>query len=168
MRHRKMVAPIVSVKHYVARSNTTVATSAILSVAIVDSVAAPNALGLQVREGSVVKAIHFELWVGGNEAAGTTSQFTVMIEKMPAQATQMTFTQSQNLNTYPNKKNILYTTQGQLTSQNDGGQSIPVIRGWVLIPKGKQRMGLGDQVFFHVAAVGSIRVCGETIYKEYR
>ncbi len=163
-----MVAPIVSIKHYVPRTNTTVATSAILSVAIVSSVAAPDASGLEVREGSVVKAIHFEFWLGGNEAAGTTSQFIFILEKQPAQATAMTFTQSANLNTYPNKKNILYTSQGQLTSQNNGGQAIPVVRGWVLIPKGKQRMGLGDRFFFHVAAVGSIRVCGMTTYKEYR
>ncbi len=79
----------------------------------------------------------------------------------------MTLAQSQNLGAYPNKKNILYTTQGILADANDGGPTIPLIRGWIKIPKGKQRMGLDDRIVVNITAVGALRLCGISTFKEY-
>jgi len=165
---RRMQAPINSIKHYVHRTNTVVATGVLLSVPVVTTVVAPaTASSLEVKEGSIVKAVHFELWLAGNGTTGVSAQFTVIVEKLNGAGVPMTAGQAVNLGAYPNKKNILYTSQGQLGAQVDGNQSVPMVRGWILIPKGKQRMGLGDRIFFHVHSVGSVRVCGLTTYKEY-
>jgi len=54
-----MVAPINSIKHYVARTNTGVATGALSTNVLVDAVAVASAGGnaFDVTEGSIVKAV---------------------------------------------------------------------------------------------------------------
>ncbi len=169
MIHRRMVAPINSIKHFVARTNSVVATGAIQILNIVAGVVAPaTSTAFDVIQGAVVKAVYVELWIFGNENAGTTTQFVVTFEKRVADSTAMTNAQALNLGSYPNKKNILYTTQGVVGSFKDGQSSVPVIRAWIKIPKGKQRMGLDDKIVLNVAAVGALRICGIFIYKEYR
>ncbi len=163
-----MVAPINSIKHYVPRVKATVATGAISNTEIVDAVVAPaNAAPKQVLEGSVVKAIYVELWIGSNEAAGSESTFILTVEKKRITETDMTNTNALNLGAYLNKKNILFTSQGIVGSLAVSG-AVPVIRNWVMIPKGKQRFGLGDQFLLNVAAVGALEICGITTFKEYR
>ncbi len=163
-----MVAPINSIKHYVHSATFTVASGVRASIVVVDAVAAPaNATSLQVLEGSIVKAIYLEYWVTGDDVSGTVSQFLLAIEKAPSNVSAMSATNATNLGAYTNKKNIFYTTQGILNSSIDSG-SVPVIRQWILIPKGKQRMGLGDRLVVTLNAVGKLRACGIATYKEYR
>ncbi len=164
-----MVSPINSVKHYVAKTNTAIASGGLVSEFAVKSVLAPaTAAAFEVPQGSVVKAVHFEVWICGDALAGNTSQFVFAIEKSTGGQTAMTVTNMLNLGVYLNKKNILFTSQGVLGTTVDGNQSIPVFRGWILIPKGKQRMGLDDSIRWHVTAVGDLRVCGLITYKDYR
>lgn len=168
-RKRRMVAPINSRKHFVSRPVALVAAAAIANIPIVTSVVA-SAVNLvnEVIEGSVVKAIWVEMWIISNAAANTSS-FTITLEKVPAGATQMTVAQAVNLMVYPNKKNILYTTQGIVSANAAGAQVVPVLRQFFAIPKGKQRMGLGDEIILNIFATGgeALNTCGMFIYKEY-
>ncbi len=166
---RRMAAPINSIKHYVQTSNTAIASGADLNINVVKGVVAPaTSTTDEVIQGAVVKAIFFEYWIGGNAATANTSQFNFVIEKAPGNTALITTTNMANLAAYLNKKNILFTTQGQIGAQVDGNQSIPVIRGWLRIPKGKQRFGLDDRIVVSALATGSIRICGFVTYKEYR
>ncbi len=165
-----MLAPINSNKHYVHRTNTAVASAAVSAHTVVTAVVAPaSSTAADVEEGSIVKAIHLEYWLSNIGAASTNTQFIVLFEKVPSGQASVTVAQSANLGAYPNKKNILWTSQGVLASEDDGSNSVPIIRDWVLIPKGKQRMGLGDELVFSLVPTGTaINFCGLSTYKEYR
>ncbi len=170
MRHRRMVAPINTVKHYVHRSNTSVATGSLRQDDLVNAIIAPaTANSFNVREGAIVKAIHLEYWINSDGATGTTVQFIVIVEKVPAGQAAVTAAQIVNLGAYPNKKNVFYTTQGNLGASVDGQSSVPLLRNWMLIPKGKQRMGLGDRIVITMHPIGSVGAayCGLATYKEY-
>ncbi len=168
MRHRGMVAPITSIKHYVHQTNLTIASGAINNHNVVNAVIAPaTTLAGDVVQGAIVKAIYIERWIVGDQAAAASGTFLLAIDKVPAGATAMTFAQSANLGGYPNKKNILYTTQGIVSDIRDGSNPVPIIRGWIKIPKGKQRMGLGDRIVVNFSAINAIRICGVSTYKEY-
>ncbi len=168
MRHRRMLAPINTIKHYTHSSNAIVASGGLKTIVVAHSVVAPaTSTAFDVKEGSVIKAVHLEYWVLGDEVAGTVSQFTFIVEKAPGNTAPMTAAQAVNLGAYPNKKNILFSSQGIVNSELAGGQSVPLIRAWVLIPKGKQRMGLDDQIIVHLAPVGAMRICGLATYKEH-
>lgn len=169
-RHR-MVAPINSRKHFVPQSLATIVNGAISNAVAVKTVSDVTGITntFDVIEGAQIKAIHVELWYTGGGATGTAGQFVLTVEKVPAGATKMTAAQAVNLNAYPNKKNILFTSQGIIGATIDGQSSVPIIRSWVLIPRGKQRMGLGDEIIVNTAAVGQdIERCGIFIYKEYK
>ncbi len=161
-----MLAPITSVKHYVHRSTTQVGGTSIVNFEALEGVSQNAVTNAQdVVAGSVVKAIYIEMWLNGEDATNQ-AQFVLTIEKLPANATVMSISDSSNLTAYTNKKNVLYTTQGILGLA--GLQSVPVHRGFVKIPKGKQRMGLGDKIMVNVAAVNvNIQMCGIAIFKEY-
>jgi len=168
---RKMVAPIVSIKHYVHRTNVVVATGVIQNNPVVTAVAVSAAGGnaQDVTEGSLVKAVYIEIWLIGGGTTTQTTQFNITVEKIASGQNPLTFTQSLNLGAYPNKKNILYTTQGVVGQGVDGHNSMPLIRTWIMIPKGKQRMGLGDEISLNVSNLGTaINVCGVFTYKEYQ
>ncbi len=168
---RRMLAPIIAVKHYVQTSNATIAASGIINIQIANAVAQEGiSAASDVTEGSIVKAVFIEDWLLGNDTTTKITQFTLVIEKVPAGATLITFAQlSSGLASYPNKKNILYSTQGVLSESIDGGVAVPIFRSWVKIPKGKQRMGLGDKIIVSIAALGgSLRHCGLSTYKEYK
>ncbi len=170
-RHRRMLAPINANKHYVGQTFATLASSAIVVKPIADAVVAPaSSTAFDVEEGSVVKAIFVEIWLSGAGVTGQQISFSITVEKLPSNVAQMTFTQSANLGAYTNKKNILYTTQGILGSAESGNQSVPLIRQWIAIPKGKQRMGLGDRLVLNISNLSTISInhCGMFIYKEYR
>ncbi len=168
-RRTGMRSPINSRKHFVQFANTVVAAGARQPLTIVTSVVAPAVATTQsVVEGSVIKAIHLEYWIIGSGATNTDTQFIFTVEKVPVGATGITFTQMANLMSYENKRNIFYTSQGVLGPMIDGSPSIPLIKDWLLIPKGKQRFGLGDKVQVSLAAIGTtINLCGVAIYKEY-
>ncbi len=70
MRHRRMLAPINTTKHYNHHAFFTVAASAVTNVDEINAVAlsavsAANA----VRSGSIVKAIYVEYWMSGDSAS---------------------------------------------------------------------------------------------------
>ncbi len=118
----------------------------------------------EVQVGTTVKAFYFEIWLlAGSQQPGS---ITVTVEKIPANASLPTFTDMATLNVYPNKKNILYTTQGLTPDAN--GNPIPFVRQWIPIPKGKQRFGLDDKMVFTISAnVEDCTFCGLVIYKGY-
>ncbi len=167
VRHR-MVAPINSIKHYVPRPNVEIALGTIININIAEAETAPASAAVEdVLEGSVLKAVHVEMWIHGRAATGDQQQFVASLEKRPSDAPAMTFAQSLAMQAYPNKKNILYTTQGVI---GDGAtQAIPIIREWFKIPKGKQRMGVGDRIVLNISTVeAALAACGLFTYKEYR
>ncbi len=165
----RMRAMINSVKHYIPQSLSTVGTGTITGRSVVNTVVAPAVANSdEVRQGAIVKAVFIELWILGAEVSGTNTSFLVALEKRPSAAPAMTFVNSQGLTAYLNKKNILYTTQGVVGSDQGGQGAIPVLRQWFKIPKGKQRMGLGDRIVLNVSALANdLVICGQFIYKEY-
>ncbi len=165
-----MVAPIHSVKHYFQRAITNVPAASILNEVVIDSVVASAvSTANEVIEGSLIKAVFVEIWAVGIGAAGTTSGFNISLEKLPAAAVSMTSAQSVNLMVYPNKKNILYTTQGILATVQNGSNTTPLLKQWFAIPKGKQRFGLGDQLMLNFSSLNSdsYQICGLYVFKEY-
>ncbi len=164
-----MVAPINSVKHYVPRPNVSLASGAGQGNVVVDAVVAPaTAAASDVKEGAVVKAVHLEYWLWGGGTTGVDTQFVIVVEKTPSGGTAIGAAQMLNMGAYQNKKNILYQSQGVIGAGVDGSQAIPVIRDWLLIPKGKQRFGFGDRLVVSFTTVGSaIQICGQATYKEY-
>ncbi len=164
---RRMVAPINTVKHYVQVENATIANGARRTLFLIEGVIAPAAATTdQVKEGSIVKAFFLEMWVKSNASAGTDTKFQLAIEKVPAGQAGLTFTQMNNLQAYQNKKNILFFSQGVLGDTTT--QSIPIVRQWFKIPKGKQRFGLGDNITVGVSSTAAvIQNCGFSTYKEY-
>lgn len=168
MRHRKMLAPINSVKHYVHNTNAVIASGAVRANVIVDATAAPATANAQdVKEGAIIKAVFVEQWIRSNATSGNSVQFILIVEKVPSNQASVSAAQTLNLGAYQNKKNVLYVTQGVLgdIATND---AVPLYRNWILIPKGKQRMGLGDRVVVTVSPVGfSVQNCGISTYKEY-
>ncbi len=162
-----MLAPIQTEKHYVHTPIQTVTIGSIARSTIVRSVtvATKGANAFEVEEGSVVKAVYVEYWVTSDDA--TLSSGTASIEKVPSEATNMTFGQSQALGAYPNKKNLFEVHQGLFPSQTQNPQNI--FRHWVKIPKGKQRMGLGDEIVLNISSINDgIKFCGFSTYKEYK
>ncbi len=162
-----MVRPMVhSIKHYVQITLSTVLTLARNSEILITSVGRQDAnVGTEVTEGSTIKAVWLELWAEGT----TLDQFyTFMIVKLPGGLGNPTFAEMTDLYTWDNKKNILYTSQA--LASNDGiANPIPLYKGWIKIPKSKQRFGLGDTLSFLLASRGTdeIKYCGFATYKEY-
>ncbi len=164
---RRMLAPINTVKHYVQMENTSTATGARRSVELVDAIVAPATAGTEsVKEGAIVKAIFIELWVKSSATAGTFTKFQLAFEKVPTAVAPLTFTQMNNLQAYENKKNILFFSQGVIGDLTT--QALPVVRQWFKVPKGKQRMGLGDRLVLAISATSqAIQTCGFATFKEY-
>ncbi len=152
-------------KHYVQQSRSQTATVAITTIDIADSVESTVAnLVDEVAEGTVVKAVFVEMWLLDTANDGS---FVVTLEKLPTSANPMSFANSNSLGTYTNKSNILYCTQG-LSPNNGVGNPVPIIRDWFKIPKGKQRMALGDKIVLNITNNGlnDLEFCGFFTYKE--
>ncbi len=160
-----MKSIIQSEKHMVQTPIASVVSGAIAVIDIV--VVRQNPSGLTAGDlgpGATVKAVFCELWLLA-EGTGVGS-LTVSIEKLTAGQIDMTHAQSQALHTYPNKKNIFYTTQGLVGDQDVN--PTPFLRMWIKIPKGKQRMGLGDKVVCNISANNTtVSFCGLFILKAY-
>lgn len=157
---------INSEKHYVQQSISTVTASTKLDVNILTAVAAGDVdLVNEVRVGATVKAIYVELWVRASEVSPGSGVF--IVEKRPAGVAAATTANMAALGTYANKKNVFFVSQGLYNDQDS--TATPLIRGWIKIPKGKQRMALGDKISMTIFAQGAIDlvICGCFIYKEY-
>ncbi len=137
----------------------------IAQVVLVAAKQSPSATNpTHVELGTIIKAVFVELWVLGASNSSINSVMTC-VEKAQAD-TFMDFSQSQDLNAYVNKKNILETHQGILG--NDNTNPVPFFRGWIKIPKGKQRFGAGDSLFINIASIlDDVTFCGVTIFKAY-
>ncbi len=161
-----MVRPIIhSTKHYVQQSIGTVAAGANANTTFVNGVAVvdKNAVS-EVEEGASVKAFYLELWI--RSAATAASSFSFIVCKKPGGVGAPSVAEMAALGDWDNKKNILFTSQGLTNDVDDSAMNIH--RGWIKVPKGKQRMGLGDTISWHLNAVGqSINFCGFETYKEY-
>ncbi len=171
MRHRRMLAPINSIKHYVHRTNLSRTSGQALNEIVVSAVtvAAEGAASNEVTEGSIVKAVHMDYWVLSDGATGTSTQFTAILEKVTNVLPGASAAELVNLGAYNNKKNILYSFQGNLGAAVDGQGTLPFIRDWFKIPRGKQRMGFGDRIILSLVSTGqTIEVCGLSTYKEYQ
>ncbi len=157
---------IQSEKHYIQVTLSTVTAGAATAHLIAEGVSIGNmaaANAFQVRTGANLKAVFVEMWV----RAGSTSPGSVLLTLVKTVDGQTpTFADMAALNTYTNKKNVLYHTQG-LTNDQDA-DAIPFVRRWFKIPKGKSRFGLGDRLYLVISAqaIDSI-VCGFMVYKEY-
>ncbi len=140
------------------------AAGAISEITVVNALDIPTAADVDVKTGTVVKAVYVELWVIGDAAA--TGTFYSHVEKLPSGITKMTYSQSLSPNDYGNKKNILYSTQGLFPET--GQNPVPIMRQWIKIPKGKQRFGLKDKIVVNIAAtVAAIDWCGLLVYKRF-
>ena len=161
-----MVRPVIhSTKHYVQQSIGTVTAGSSENTELVIAVAVSDKnLVNEVEEGATIKAVYFELWI--RSAATAAASFVFCFMKKPSGILNPTVAELAALGDYDNKKNILYTTQG-LTNDVDA-DALNLYKGWIRIPKGKQRMGLNDRISWHLSAIGqSINFCGFATYKEY-
>ncbi len=162
-----MVRPMVhSVKHYVQFPISQIATGVRETIRVVSANAIQDVnISSEVAEGSSVKAVFFEFWL---QNEGTLGEFILTISKDPEFTSGPSFVEMATLFTFTNKKNILYTTQG-LTSNDGISGPVNVIRGWIKIPKSKQRFGLGDTLNLCISNVSSNDLvrCGFATYKEY-
>ncbi len=166
-RHR-MLAPIVSIKHMVQRPNTGIVANTIANIVIAEAQNAPAAAATpDVLQGSVIKAVFVEMWLLPQGNIGSNTQFVLVVEKRSGNSPVMTGTNILNLQAYDNKKNILFTSQGVIGDSSTN--AVPIIRNWIKIPRGKQRMGQGDTLMMNIISVAEIsKTCGLFIYKEYR
>jgi len=161
-----MVRPMVhSTKHYVQESIITITGGGLDNQTLIDAVAVSDKNTVsEVTEGSSVKAIYCEYWL----RAGTTtaSSFVAAIYKVPGGAAAFSVAQMAALGNADNKKNILFTSQGLVNDQDSTALSL--VRGWLKIPKSKQRFGLGDRLILTISAIAvDIHKCGFSTYKEY-
>ena len=161
-----MVRPIIhSTKHYTQQSigSSVVGTPTNTVIAVGVPVADKNTV-TEVEEGATVKAIYLEMWL--RSAATAAASFTFVVCKRPSNTPSPTAADLAALGDWDNKKNILYTTQG-LTNDVDS-TAVNIYKGWIKIPKGKQRMGINDVWSWHLSAIGqTINFCGFQLYKEY-
>ncbi len=161
-----MVRPMVhSTKHYVQPGLRTIVAGAVESHVIVEGVPV-GATGDndEVGEGNSVKAIYIESWIRASGAS--PGAFIMCVYKNPGTGQTFTAAQMAALFDAENKKNILFSSQA-LVNDNDA-DAISIIRGWLKIPKSKQRMGLGDRWIMSTEAIGvDMTICGLETYKEY-
>ncbi len=162
-----MVRPMVhSIKHYVQFPFNDIGTGAKEALAIITAVAVQDQnIASEVKEGASIKAVFFEFWLQNSGVDGT---FIATITKDPEGSAGPTFAEHSALMTYNNKKNVLWSSEG-LTSNDGVSGPVNIIRGWVKIPKSKQRFGLGDRLNMVISNVsaGDLHRCGMTTYKEY-
>ncbi len=161
-----MVRPILhSTKHYVQHSIATVTAGSVLNGVVVDSVdVSGKNVPVEVEEGNSVKAVYVELWI--RSASATPSSGQMIFYKKSSDTTNPSAIDMAALNDWDNKKNILYTTMGLFNDAD--ADAIAIFKGWIKIPKGKQRMGLGDSLNWAIfSPTIDLHVCGFETFKEY-
>ncbi len=159
--------PIVhSVKHYVQFPIDQITTGTRQNISLCTSVESTVANAAnEVAEGTIVKAVYVELLL---QNQGNLGEFIVTLEKVINGSAGVLFVQMAALFTYPNKKNVLYVSQG-LTSNDGVGNPQKVLGMWFKIPKSKQRFGLGDGLVLSISntSASDLNRCGFATYKEY-
>jgi len=159
--------PIIhSVKHYVQFPIDQITTGTIQNIILADAVESTLAnAATEVAEGTLIKAVYIELLL---QNTGDLGEFIVVLEKGIANTAGVLFVQAAALFGYPNKKNILYVSQG-LTSNDGVGNPQKILGMWFKIPKSKQRFGLGDRLILSISntSANDLNRCGFATYKEY-
>ncbi len=161
--------PIIqSKKHIVQITQSTVAQAIVNNELVIEAIEGAPSVPSHVAEGATVKAVYFELWLG--QASSTiVGSYTLVVYKNPGGNANAVTADLAALHDWDNKKNILFTSQA-LAAPTDGGLT-PVIKGWIKIPKGKQRFGLKDRLQLSIrnntVTDVDINYCGFAIYKEY-
>ncbi len=152
-------------KHVVQVGPSTVTLGAILNQGLAVAVRSADAdAANEVRVGSIIKAIYLELWLTSDDA--TQSSGIISLEKLPLASDPMAVGDAAALDSYHNKNNVFYVTQGLMGPAI--GNAVPFVRGWFKIPKGKQRMNETSRINLNISAVlDGLRICGVIIYKEY-
>ncbi len=161
-----MVRPIInSEKRIVQLTLTNIATGVADLTDLIageqdPTASAPN----EVSAGTVVKAIYAELWLMADSQQPAT--ITTLIVKVPNGGSGPSAGEMTNLNAYNSKKNILEMHQGLIGDANTN--PTPFYRGWIKIPKGKQRFGIGDKLVLAVKSItDGTQMCGVFIFKAY-
>ncbi len=151
-------------KHIVQRSLGAIAAGAIDNFDFAIGVSLPTAgNSVHVREGSTISAVYFEMWISGDDA--TQSSAIITVEKLSGSSTAMTTTESAALNAYDNKRNVLHTQMGLIPP--DIQYPMASVKGWIKIPRGKQRMSLGDRLTLNIHGQSNgVSFCGFILYKE--
>lgn len=146
----------------------TVASVTVGAIANIDvAVATQNptrSTSTHVDVGSIIKAIFVEYWIQSTDAS--TSSSIITVEKIVSSSPAMTYANSVALHNYPNKNNVFHTSMGLIADNNANPQ--PLIRQWIKIPKGKQRMSVGDKLRVNISGISAgVNYCGQCTYKEY-
>jgi len=147
-------------------SLSTVANGAVANELLVNAIEGAASTPDHVEQGSIVKAVYVEFWL--IQASTSVGSFVAGIYKQPGTGALLTAAQAAALHDWDNKKNVLYTTQG--LSPANTTHLMNAYKGWIKIPKGKQRFGLGDKLRFflrNLNATDDINFCGFATYKEY-
>ncbi len=154
-----------STKHYVQNSLETVVGGTVLTKTFVAAVAVDQKNDVfEVEEGSSIKAIYIEEWLRSASTTGTSGQ--AIVYKSEGDTSAPTPAEIAALGDWDNKKNILYTTMGLFNDQD--ADAINIYKGWLKIPKGKQRFGLNDKLRLSVfMPTVDAHLCGFVTYKEY-
>ncbi len=151
-------------KHMVQSSLFAVASGALTNVIIASASQDPTKTAANaIREGSTVSAVYVEMWLTSDDTAAGTA--IVTLERVPGGVTAMTAAESAALDSYNNKKNIFHTFMGLLGPNTQ----VPMasIKGWIKIPKGKQRFGISDRLILNVHGQSNgLAACGFFVYKE--
>jgi len=118
----------------------------------------------EIAVGTVIKAVYIELWLLATSQQPNTS--VVAFLKATNGSDGPIPSEMLNLNAYGGKKNIFEMHQGLTGDANTN--SSPFFRGWVKVPKGKQRFGLGDNLQIAITPITEdIQYCGVFIFKAY-
>ncbi len=169
MPHKRLAAPINTIKHYVHTPKTAIGVGAILEIVVVDavSVASAGSNAFDVEEGALVKAVWLEYWLTSNNTIQTGASVATFC-KLPNASAAPTVAQMSNLGSWDNKKNVFVAFEG-LVPAEEGANPVPIFRGWYKVPKGKQRMGLGDKLSVTFGNISEgLNVCGFATYKEWK
>ncbi len=161
-----MVRPtITTTKHYVQFSLATILGGAVSVLEMSNAVNVVNKNQVfEVEEGSLVKAVYVEIWARAGDTVGASGQMVIF--KQPGGQPNPTTANMAALGDWSNKKNIFYTTMGLFNDQD--ADAIALFKGWIKIPKGKQRQGLEDSLKIAIfTPTIDLHICGFCLYKEY-
>ncbi len=162
-----MRAVINSVKHIIQITPTTTAAGAVQKITLCEGTGQgdlPANNVVEVRAGAVVKAVYCELWITGDGTESSSSTWIFRVR--PPGEGNMTFGEINALQGFVGKNTVLFSGQGLVPPNTQHPMSI--FKGWIKIPKGKQRIPLGGQLEIVVSSItNGVTVCGLFIYKEY-
>jgi len=160
----RMRTPIQSVKHIQTFVGVEVVAANTNQLTLLTSVQDYTGNANQVPVGAVVKAVYIELWCAAS--GNTQGNLNLNFEKLSGTSSTMNHADALALNDYANKNNVLYITQGLTPDTN--ANPVPFMRGWFKVPKGMQRMALGNKLVVNMSAlVENFNLCGLVIFKHY-